>query len=328
MCSAQLIVLRATGPGSGGYAANVPGIHTILCVRDEADILPQTLPHMLEWSDSLHVYDTGSTDGTWEIVQDAARRDARVNLVGHESIIFDNDTRGFVFERVKHQFRHGDWVCRADADEFYHVCPREFLTGAVRACEGRVCTQQYEFMMTRGEAASWMRGEESVADRARPIAARRRWFMVEPIAELRFCRYRRSMRWGRGHNFPFSPGRIAFERIPVRHYRWRDPEQMEARCRLRAMMANISHHGDHWSKEDWHSWLVDESDTRVSRWEEGRPLPVRHGTEHLVAGVRGILQNTMYRCGLPRITDVFRRGWRPEERPQLLDSAGWSGSQK
>jgi hypothetical protein len=290
-------------------------LHAILCVRDEGDVIAQSLAAALVWADAIHVYDTGSTDGTWETVRDLAAREARIVPLAREEVLFDCDTRGYVFERVRGGFEHGDWVCRMDADEFYAADPRAFLRDRVRPHEGRVCTQQYEFVMTAGELAAWERGQETLADRARPIQDRRRRFYVEPRAELRFFRYRRSMRWGRGHNLPFSPGVVALERIPVRHYNHRDPVQMERRCRLRATMARVTHHGPHWSIPDWRRWIVPDDDPRLMTWTPGTPLPDRRGTEHLFGPVKRAAQRAYYGLGLARVTDAFRPGWREGEMP-------------
>ncbi|MEQ1751412.1 MAG: glycosyltransferase, partial [Prosthecobacter sp.] len=52
--------------------------HCLLPVRDEADIIGQCLQHLLMWADAIYVFDTGSVDNTWEIVQDFAAKDKRV----------------------------------------------------------------------------------------------------------------------------------------------------------------------------------------------------------------------------------------------------------
>ncbi len=293
-------------------------IQAILCVRDEGDVIAQSLTSALAWADAIHVYDTGSTDGTWEIVREMSAGTARIRPVAREEVVFDNDTRGYVFERVKHACAHGDWVCRMDADEFYHVDPREFLRDRVAPHEGRVCTQQYEFVLTASDAAAWEQGEETIADRARPIELRRRRFYVEPLAELRFFRYRSGMRWGRGHNLPYSPGVVAVERIPVRHYKHRDPPQMAARCRLRSAMARLSHHGEHWNAQDWRRLVVPDEDPRLLAWTPGQPLPDRRGREHLFPPLKSAAQRAMYALGLPYLTDRFRTKWREGEKPVPL----------
>ena len=51
---------------------------TLLPVRDEADIIGETLQHQLTWADEIYVFDTGSVDQTWEIVQDIAAGERRL----------------------------------------------------------------------------------------------------------------------------------------------------------------------------------------------------------------------------------------------------------
>lgn len=293
-------------------------IHAILCVRDEGDIIAQSLAAALVWADAIHIYDTGSTDDTWTTVQDLASREPRLHPIAREEVIFDCDTRGYVFELAKHTFAHGDWVCRMDADEFYHVDPREFLANAVATHEGRVCTQQYEFVLTKSEAEAWAAGRETLADRARPIEDRRRHYYVDRWAELRFTRFRRTMRWGRGHNLPYSPGVVALERLPLRHYRYRDPVQMDARCRLRAAMEKISHHAKHWRVADWQAMVYADNNPRLLYWEPGTALPPRRGLEHLYSPKKRAAQRVMYALGLPYLTDLFRPGWKKGEKPDPI----------
>ena len=56
----------------------MPAFFALLPVRDEADIIGQCLDHALRWADEIYVFDTGSVDNAWEIVQEFASRDKRV----------------------------------------------------------------------------------------------------------------------------------------------------------------------------------------------------------------------------------------------------------
>ena len=43
-------------------------IHSICMVKNEADIIEQTIKAAAKWSDFIYIFDNGSTDGSWEKV--------------------------------------------------------------------------------------------------------------------------------------------------------------------------------------------------------------------------------------------------------------------
>ena len=53
-------------------------IHGLCIVKNEADILRQSLQAARAWCDAIYVLDNGSSDGTWELVQDLARDDPAI----------------------------------------------------------------------------------------------------------------------------------------------------------------------------------------------------------------------------------------------------------
>ena len=53
-------------------------IYSLLLVKNEADIIRESLMAAIQWSDKVIVIDNGSTDGTWEIVQELAKQDPRI----------------------------------------------------------------------------------------------------------------------------------------------------------------------------------------------------------------------------------------------------------
>ena len=284
--------------------------HGVMMVRDEADIVEETIRGLMTWLDALHVLDTGSTDGTREVLRGLAAADRRVSIIddvcGGGALEFANNLRGVIFERAKGTFEDGDWVGRLDADEFYHESPRAWLAANVRPWEGAVYAQMYEFMVTHREAADWEAGREGAADRARPVAWRRRRYAIEPVVELRLFRYRRGMRWMWESSRPLYAGVPAAARIPVRHYRWRDPEQMRRRCVLRSVMTRRVDTGVHWSKSDWREWLWDDLDPRLLRWTPGEALPFRSDVNHLKPWLRRWAQRAFYAVGGARVTAPWR----------------------
>jgi glycosyltransferase involved in cell wall biosynthesis len=49
-------------------------IHGLSLVKNESDILQETIYAALDWCDYIYVPDNGSTDGTWELVKELAKQ--------------------------------------------------------------------------------------------------------------------------------------------------------------------------------------------------------------------------------------------------------------
>ncbi len=281
--------------------------HALLVVRDEADILPQTLPAILEWADSVHAFDTGSVDGTWDYLQDAAARDPRVRCVGRETIYFSIAVTAWLFHRVRARFRDGDWIVRADADEFHAVPPPRFVREHLSRIESRVYGAHYDFQLTAAEPAAWRAGLETRADRARPIQDRRRWFAANEHQELRLFRYRPRMKWTPNRYEPWHAGLIARARIPILHYPKRDPPQIRLRCAIRsATRASGAIVGAHWRFADWRRTIKKQDDPIMRWWEPGTPLPDVPRREFSARGLRRALRSAYYGAGIVRLVDRFR----------------------
>lgn len=304
-------------------------IHGLMCVHDEADVLEEALDHILSNVDALHVLDTGSTDGCWDIVQARARRDARLASATRAEVEFTNDMRGILFERARHSFRPGDWVARLDPDEFFvpqllaesdpgHAASlRDFLDQRVMPHEGRVFARMFEFVITRQEADAMDRGER-VENPGEPITRRRLAYVTDPVPEPRFFRFRRGMRWGPLNPNPFNPGVPARTRLAIAHYRWRTLEQTRRRFEIRKRLGAITPHGTHWDRADWRDWLIDASDPRVRSRKDGEPLVGPIHMNHLTPGFRSMAERLLHASGLVRIADRLRRGWTPDRARRCL----------
>jgi len=213
----------------------VPAFHGLMLIRDEDDIIEQCLKHLLTWIDAVYVLDLGSTDETWNIVRDLASREKRIIPVRSATRVFSNALRASLFQEFRGRFSDGDWVLRLDADEFYHIPPPTFINDRIWERETCIYLGWYFFRLTSVELEAYESGRVTVmADRARPIEERRRFFKVTEHAEPRLFRYRPAMKWSSAGSFPYHAGYVARERIPIRHYPHRDPLQMEKRYQLRS----------------------------------------------------------------------------------------------
>jgi glycosyltransferase involved in cell wall biosynthesis len=300
--------------------------HALLPVRDEADIMRQCLEHALIWADAIYVFDTGSVDNTWEIVQELATRSRRVIPICKEPVYFsETRLRGYMFHVARQNMRDDDWFLRVDADEFHHISPPEFVKNWMGKHESVAYHQYYDFRLLQSEVDAWNHGGETLRDRQRPIEERRRHYTISKYAEPRLCRYRSTMQWPPNVSFPFNAGFVARERLPIRHYPHRDPVQLERRCRLRAIMMADEENRANWSRPELHHWAEHEWKRFVTRddltdlkyWKPGTELPLVRQTNHLKPShIRGV-QRLVHALCLP-VLDRLRPKFPPEGRPQPI----------
>jgi glycosyl transferase family 2 len=294
--------------------------HALLPVRDEADLIEQSLAHLMTWADAVYVFDTGSCDETWELVCEFAARDRRVIPLRKETVFFsDKRVRAWLFHQARRYMREGDWFLRVDADEFHHVSPRDFVRTRMRLHETLACHQYYDFHLTRSEVEAWRQGRESLIDRERPISDRRRWYTMSSYTEPRLCRYRPSMSWPEHVSFPFNAGYRAIERLPIRHYPHRDPAQLQRRWCVRAtMMAERDNaSAGHWNAADWTEFIYPDQAGGLQYWSPGTELPEPQWKNHLAAIPKRALQRVCHAC-LLRIVDPFKAGYSDTSYPRRI----------
>jgi glycosyltransferase involved in cell wall biosynthesis len=300
--------------------------YCLLPVRDEADIISQCLRYLLTWADGIYVFDTGSVDETWEIVQDLATRDRQIIPLRKEPVFFSETLlRGYMFHVARQQMRDRDWFLRVDADEFHLMTPPEFVKDYMRRHETVAYHQYYDFRLLHSEVQAWNRGAESLADRARPIEERRRHYTVSLYSEPRLCRYRSTMRWPETVSFPFNAGYVARERLPIRHYPHRDPVQLERRCRVRAIMMGDKENRSNWSRRDLHHWaecewkkfIAPDDMPQLKYWKPGTELPLVHQTNHLRPLHVRAVQRLGHAFCLPML-DRKRPAWSDDSFPQPI----------
>jgi len=279
--------------------------HALLPVRDEADIIRESLAALLQWADAIYIFDTGSVDDTWQIIGSIARAEPKIVLLGSEPIYYnENLVRGYIFDRARHQMDDGDWVLRADADEFHHVPPPVFAGTCIQRHETMVWHQYYDFCLTEAEVANW----DDTQELKRPIADRRRYFKVSTYSEPRMFRYRSTMRWSGYRSQPANAGYVAYRRMPIRHYPHRSPEQLRRRSHLRAIMMAAEANrrvfgsaaiGHHWNIADWRKFVVSDSDPDMRYWSPGTALPAIDQTNHLQPWPTRIAQRVVHAVALP-----------------------------
>jgi hypothetical protein len=219
-------------------------IHGLTLVKDEADVIGDMLEAASKWADHIYVLDNGSTDGTWEIVQEKAKALAPVEAFGQDFRPYSNTLRHDLYRHYRHNAGPGDWWCKLDADEFYIDHPHRFLA-RVPSDYRQVFGASFQYYFTDRDWAEWEADPEGYE--RKPLRDRLRHYRNN-YSEPRFVRHGRSDLWSAGHprDTPAFPVRIW-----LAHYQYRSPRQIAARMRSRRAAGRESGSFRHERSQNW-----------------------------------------------------------------------------
>jgi len=244
-------------------------IHGLCVVKNELDIIVDSLSAAAKWCDRIYVLDNDSDDGTWETVRRLAYDLPQVIPYDRIQRPFDSSIREDILRRYAADAQLEDWWCILDADEFYVDDPREFLLRVPRRYKV-VWKHDFSYYFTTEDLAAYRRDPSLYTDQV-PVQRRLRYYSAD-WSEMRFFR---QSSVGSKPRIPWdSPGTYP-RRIRVKHFQYRSPAQIQKRLETRrqAMERGSFPH------EKRISWIAREggkkivtgpapSDQIPERWEE------------------------------------------------------------
>jgi hypothetical protein len=206
-------------------------IHGLSLVKNEADVIRESLLSALNWCDQVYVFDNGSDDGTWELVKELAKQHLEIVPYKQDDVSFRNGLRADIFNEFRSRAGPRDWWCWLDADEFYIDDPRIFLA----KISGRfqiVWSASFAYYFTDQDIILYQK--DPVNYSKIPVEQRLRYYKNH-WGEPRFFRHSDGIVWTRDRAFPetLSGARAYPVRIWLKHYQYRSPEQIERRLLTR-----------------------------------------------------------------------------------------------
>jgi len=205
-------------------------IYSLLLVKNEADVISSSLIDACRWSDKIIVIDNGSTDGTWEKIKELAARYPQIIPWLRYEGPFHIGLRAKAFKAFRHEMTSNDWWCvRLDADEFYPGDVRTFFETLPRRYRV-VKKESTDYVLTREDITLNSFTGDFAKDKQYIIHA-----LPDKRKERRFIRHSPCLIWLEHWRYPHPWGRTSPKNIPVEHYQYRSPEQMEKRFATRQL---------------------------------------------------------------------------------------------
>lgn len=273
-------------------------LHALCVVKNEADVIEESVRWAAGFCDRVWVWDLGSSDGTYELLQRLTLRGVHVNQ--RAELSYSKTVRAELLATIRPELPVGSWLYVLDADEFLAADPRPLLQAAtakgahlVRAwhCNFYPTPADLECIATLGLEA-W---------EALPLFERLRHFRPEWM-ERRFVRLTEEFIWegrdgrskmrlqGGGKPRPF--GRAAL----VRHYRYRGPTQVTKRYETRQAIRAGGYEGFRYDQAARFEAYV-QSESTCRRWPDGDEVP-------------GIRSSEVLRFQLGRVRSKLRKVFR------------------
>ena len=212
--------------------SNVYGVGV---VQNEADILGESLEWALHFCARIWLWDIGSTDDTPRVAEGFPAN--RVTLSRRTGLRFSSSLKGRVFAEARDQIPVGSWIYIFDADEFLEGPLEEAFRRADEQKADKIGVWQANFYPTAADLRRITElGEAQWTQR--PVATRLRhyrvewfeWRLIRTAADFEWDTIGPHSIWRRGGS-PLKP--CHGEALSVRHYRYRSPQQVEIRHRIR-----------------------------------------------------------------------------------------------
>ena len=223
-------------------------IYGFMIVKDEADILAQTIRSLLKYGGfrKIFIFDNHSNDGTLEVARRFASDQVIVNTLSDP---FSDQLKYANVYRHQHILNDGDWFAILDADEVYQESLEPLIYNAAKNNHNCIEARSAQFYFTEQE-------DNQRFDPEIPAEQQRHHYLLN-YGEPRIFRHENGHQWtAEGVKKRETPLSIAPERLLIHHFQFRSAQQTQRRIEVRMQNNKHSNNWGHINSDNWQSYLV------------------------------------------------------------------------
>lgn len=223
-------------------------IYGFMIVKDEADILAQTIQSLLKFGGfrKIFIFDNNSTDDTYDVAQRFASETLSIRKLDRP---YSDDLKYDMVYSMADQFETGDWFSILDGDELFCENQREVVQEAAVSMHNCIEHNTAQFYFTENE-------DNFRFDRNQPAIEQRQHYLLN-YGEPRIFQYSPERRLTADLVKGRSPLLLISKRkMMVHHFQYRSALQVEKRISNRIENNKTSNNWGHVQSVNWRDYLV------------------------------------------------------------------------
>lgn len=241
-------------------------IFGVCFVKNEDDIIADSVTHAAQFCDKVFIVDNASTDRTWDIVKGLDLEN--VIPVCSKDFVFRDHLRLRFMETKKEELGLDNWWYMFDADEFLIQDPFDAI--AVAEEEGADCigVEIINFLLTKDEASEGKENgrHESWRDR--------KHYVLYASGTIKLFKNTRYIDYGICASIPLGLTKECSRRIVMKHYPHRSLTQLEKRVYTR--YDNPEFESEYKRGTNLEHYMFDRATVPyLRRWDEENGLDLR-----------------------------------------------------
>jgi hypothetical protein len=286
--------------------SNLSKLFGVCFVKNEEDIIADSVTHAARFCDKVFVVDNASTDSTWDIVKRLGLEN--VVPVCSKDFVFRDYLRLRFMDTKKEELGLNNWWYIFDADEFLLEDPFEAIAKAENEGADCIAIGMVNFYITIDEFRQMQKSgrEETWRDR--------KYYILYESGKVEFIKNTKYLDYGVYDIIPLGLTKECSRRLPIKHYPYRSLTQLEKRVRTR--YGNPEFESETRRGPDLERYLIDPAAfPQLRRLDEEGGMDLTDGFDHTMRRIGDSMRDrtfavtirTFYRLQLLRLFYAFRR---------------------